>query len=504
MNATNRVLLNTVSQYIRTGLNVILSLYSTRIILEALGSSDYGLYSVIAGVVAMLSFVSNAFVISTQRYLSYSHGLKDKEILPKVFGNSLIIHVVISIVLLILLLCLTNPIVNNYLEIPNDRLDAAKTVYICVAAMIALTFITSPFRALFIARENIVYISIIDVVDGVIKVVFALLLAHISYDKLETYAILLTLISVFNLFSFAIYALLKYEECRFPKLSDIDKSFVKKLTGFAGWTLYSTGCVVVRTQGIAVLINRIFGVIFNASYGIAQQISSALINVSQAIANALSPQIIKAEGGCDRKRMLYLASIECKYAYFMLAMVAIPLMFKMSFILKLWLHDVPENAVMFCNAVIIAALCDTLTGGLGIAFQAIGKIKNYSLVFGTIKLITIPLAYVLVILYQEPYYIMVAFVLNELICSIVRVILLRQTVNMDVPQFLKSSIMPSSIVTIVVVVACYLLNNIIDWTYNIILLFTISILLVVVVAIITMDKTEKDVLNKIIRRIYAK
>ena len=125
MNTTNRVLLNTVSQYVRTGLNVILSLYSTKIILEILGSSDYGLYSVIAGVVAMLSFVSNTFVISTQRYLSFSHGLKDKEILTKVFGNSFIIHVVIGVVLLILLLGLTNPVVCNYLEIPNNRLEAA-------------------------------------------------------------------------------------------------------------------------------------------------------------------------------------------------------------------------------------------------------------------------------------------------------------------------------------------------------------------------------------------
>lgn len=504
MNTTNRVLLNTVSQYVRTGLNVILSLYSTKIILEILGSSDYGLYSVIAGVVAMLSFVSNTFVISTQRYLSFSHGLKDKEILTKVFGNSFIIHVVIGVVLLILLLGLTNPVVCNYLEIPNNRLEAAKTVYICVAAMVALTFITSPFRAIFIARENIVYISIVDVIDGILKVVFALLLSHISYDKLETYALLLTLISLFNLFSFAIYALLKYEECRFPKFSDIDKSYIRKLTGFAGWTLYSTGCVVVRTQGIALLINRVFGVILNASYGIAQQISSALVNVAQAIANAMSPQIIKAEGAGDRERMMYLASIECKYGYFMLAMVAIPLMFEMSFVLKVWLHDVPESAAMFCNAVIIAALCDTLTGGLGIAFQAIGKIKKYSLVFGTIKLITIPLAYVLVTLCHEPYYVMFAFIFNEFISSIVRIILLRQTVNMNVTKFLKSTIVPSFSVTIVVVGVCYLINNTINWAYNIILLFPISIISVIVVALMTMDKTEKDVLNKIIRRIYVK
>lgn len=500
MDKAKRVLYNTLSQYIRTGLNVILSLYSTRIVMETLGEADYGLYSVIAGVVAMLSFVSNALIISTQRYLSYSHSQNDLRFVSKVFGNSLIIHLVISLCLLVLLLSFTNLVVTTFLDIPLNKIAAAKVVYICVVAMIALSFITSPFKALFIARENIVYISIIDVIDGVFKVCAALLLPFICFDKLESYAVLLVSISVFNLIAFGLYAFLKYQECHLPTISEIDKEYVKKLISFASWTLYSTGCVIVRTQGIAVIINRAFGVLVNASYGIAQQVSGALLNVSQAIANALSPQIIKAEGEGNREKMIYLASIECKYAYMMLAMVAIPLIFNMRFILELWLNNVPQNSVMFCNMVIIAAMCDTLTGGLGIANQAIGKIKVYSLIFGSLKLITLPIAYIAIRLIQDPLYVMLPFVIVEFISAIFRMFYLKVTAGLRISVFLKNVISPAICSTVVVIVVCYILNAYISWNYKIIILIPSAVLAAVLVAYFTMSREEKELVKRICRR----
>lgn len=500
MDKAKRVLLNTLSQYIRTGLNIVLSLYSARIVLEALGTNDYGLYSVIAGIVAMLSFVSNALVVSTQRYLSYSHGLNDNKVLTKVFSNSLFIHIIIGFALTLLLLSIESPVITSYLDIPVDRISAAKIVYICVVLMISLSFITSPFRALFIARENIVYISIIDVIDGILKVASAILLTYIDSDKLIAYAFLLVSISVFNLLAFGLYAYFRYEECHLTKFSDIDKSYIKKLTGFASWTLYSTGCVVVRTQGIAVIINKFFGVILNASYGIAQQVSGALMNVAQAIANSLSPQIIKAEGENNRTKMIFLASIECKYSYLLLSMVAIPLIFKMPFILEVWLKSVPDNAVMFCNMVVIAGMCDTLTGGLGIANQAIGKIKVYSLIFGTLKIITLPIAYVAVLIDKNPFYIMLAFVLLELFSAIMRIFFIKSTAGLNVISFVKEIILPSICGTLAVIGVCFAVDYLVTWKYNILLLVPASIVTVVTIAYFTMGSEEKEIFKRIINK----
>ena len=196
MNATNRVLMNTVAQYVRTVFNMILALYSTRLILSALGSTDYGLYAVIAGVVSMLGFVSRALVVSTQRFLSFHHGRRDNENLRKVFANSLVIHIVVAFILLVILISLTSIVITNVLDVPVDRKDAGAIVYILVAGMISISFVTSPFRALFIARENIIYVSVIEILDAVLKVIAAILLTHISYDKLVVYAVLLLFISI--------------------------------------------------------------------------------------------------------------------------------------------------------------------------------------------------------------------------------------------------------------------------------------------------------------------
>lgn len=500
MDKERRVLFNTLSQYIRTGLNIILSLYSTRIVLEALGDIDYGLYSVIAGIVAMLSFVSNALVVSTQRYLSYSHGLNDNKVLTKVFSNSLFIHILIGLFLTFLLLSIESPVITSYLDIPLDRINAAKIVYICVVLMISLSFITSPFRALFIARENIVYISIIDVIDGILKVVSAILLTYTDSDKLILYAFLLVSISVFNLLAFGLYAFLRYDECKLTKVSDIDKHYIKMLTGFASWTLYSTGCVVVRTQGIAVILNRVFGIFLNAAYGIAQQVSGALMNVAQAIANSLSPQIIKAEGENNRSKMIFLASIECKYSYLLLAMVSIPLIFKMSFILEVWLKDVPENAVMFCNMVIIAGMCDTLTGGLGIANQAIGKIKYYSIIFGTLKILTLPIAYIIVIIDKNPYNIMLTFVLFELFSAMVRIFFIQSTAGLNVASFVKKIVLPSLYGTLAAIGVCFSIEHLVIWRYNIAILIPASIIVVATVLYYTMGYEEKIIIKRICHR----
>lgn len=497
---TDKAIINTVAQYVRTVINVLLSLYSTRLVLNALGSADYGLYSVIAGVVAMLGFVSNALVISTQRYLSFYHGKNDNSQLYKVFGNSLLIHITISVFLLAILFSVSDWAVISKLDIPADRVLAARKVYIYVVLMLVLSFLTSPFRALFIARENIVYISLIDVLDGILKLVSALVLAYIAYDKLVFYALFLFCVMLFNMVAFGVFAFVRYKECHFPKIKEIDSGLIKDLLGFASWTLYSTGCVVMRTQGIAIIINKVYGVFLNASYGIAQQVSGALVNVSQAIANALSPQIIKAEGEGDHKRMLYLAGVESKYAFIMLSIVSIPIIFEMPYILNLWLGDVPSYSVVFCRMVIIAALFDTLTSGLGIANQATGNIKIYSLVFGTVKLLTLPLALLLLYFKNEPFIVMCSFVICEFFSSILRIIFLNRSAGLNIKSFIKESIFPALIIAFCSLFSCGVVAFLCNWHYRIIVMLPISLLASLTIFLITMTSDEKTVIRRLINR----
>ncbi len=492
MTNSQRIIVNTAAQYTRTVLNVCMSLYSTRLILAALGQSDYGIYSVVAGVVAMLSFVTNALVTTTQRYLSFHHGAGDKDKIRLVFGNSVLLHIIIGIGLAAILCSIGPWVVNHLLNIAPERIEAALIVYFAAVIMLLLTFLTAPVRALFIARENIVYISIVDVLDGVLKLVLAIWLSHIAYDRLITYAGFMTSIQVFNLLAFTIYAAWKFEECHWPRLREWNKQYIRELSSFAGWTVYSTGCIIARTQGIAILLNRFLGTAINAAYGIALQVTGAVQFVSVSILNAINPQIMKAEGCGDRQRMIMLAEYASKYAFLLLSIVAIPLIAEMDAVLHLWLGEVPDHAVMFCQFILAAALCDQLTIGLGSANQAIGQIRNYSIVVNTIKVLTVPAVWFCLQNGLSLTSVMICYVLFELTCAIVRLPFLKITAGISIRHFIERVLWRVLCPTLVMVLISYCLQQFLSNNYRFILTFIVSMTVgIISIWFTSLDKTEK-------------
>ncbi len=492
MTNSQRIIVNTAAQYTRTIINVCLSLYSTRLILAALGQSDYGIYSVVGGVVAMLSFVTNALVTTTQRYLSFYHGAGNKDKIRLVFGNSMLLHILIGVIAVVVLGAIGPWVINHLLNITPERLEAALVVYYAAVLMLLLSFLTAPVRALFIARENIVYISIVDVLDGVLKLLIAIWLSHITYDRLVTYAGAMTSISLFNLLAFVIFAACRFEECHWPDLKEWNKHYIRDLSSFAGWTIYSTGCIVVRTQGIAILLNRFFGTIINASYGIALQVSGAVQFVSTSILNSMNPQIMKAEGSGNRQQMIMLAEYASKYSFLLLSFVAIPLIAEMDAVLHLWLGNVPENAAMFCRFVLAAALCDQLTIGLGCANQAIGQIRNYSLVINTIKILTVPAAWGCLKLGYPALSVMVCYLLFEIICAIARLPFLRITAGINIRHFVHYVFLYSCCPIVAMVTTTYCVQHFLSFPYRFFVTITLTILTGIVCIWFTgLDKNEK-------------
>jgi O-antigen/teichoic acid export membrane protein len=500
MNSLKRVLINTIAQYIRTFLNIVLALYSTRIVLATLGSTDFGLYSVIAGVVSMLSFATNTFLVTTQRFLSFYHGKNDKQMIKKIFANSVFIHLCISVIVVAVLLSVTSLVINHLLTIPEERIIAATRVYQTIVVIICFTIFTCPFKALFVARENIVYISIIDVIDGVLKVVIAILLSVILYDRLITYGLLLIGIAVFNFLAYSVYAFVKYEECHVPSLKSVEKKYVKQLLGFASWTLIHVGCVIGRTQGIAVVINNLFTATLNASYGISQQVLGALASLSSSITNAMSPQIIKAEGGNQRKKMLRLSGLVSKYGFIILSVAAIPIIYEYPFILKKWLGNVPDGAIMFCRFITISALVDQLTVGLGTANKAIGDIKVYSILFGILKILTIPLCLILLYCDYNPLMIMISFLSMEVISSFSRILFLKNTAKLSIKSYALHILYPALTPVIAAVFCCFLINYFMDWNYRIILLLFVSTTVICSISYMMLSSSEKVALQRIIKK----
>lgn len=505
MNNSSRVIANTAAQYIRTIINLCLSLYSTRVILDALGLADYGIYTLVAGVVSLLSFVINALVVTTQRYLSFYSGQNSYHKIKDVFYNSVIIHVALACVAGVFFEIAGLFLFDGVFNIDSSRIYAAKIVFHIVTINVIISFITAPFRAILIAHENIVFISIIDVIDGILKLIIAFVILRSSYDKLILYAFLLCCIQLFNLLIFISYDTNKYKECVLFPIRSINWSIIKEMAGFAIWTIYSIFCVTGRTQGVAIILNKFGGVVINAAYGIGMQVNGAISFLSQSVANAINPQIMKAEGAGNRNKMLRLAEIESKICFLLLSMFLIPCVFEMPGLLELWLGRVPEKSVYFCRMILIATLIDQLTVGLIAANQSIGKIKTYSLVINSIKLLTIPACIAGIYIFPNIYAIMYFYILFELICAISRLFFLKKTAGLSIFGFFKRVIFKELIPVLILTLYCYLIIS--NYSFNYRFIFTICSAVVVYfisICLFGMCDDEKQIIKNLVLKFLGK
>lgn len=443
MEPSKRILLNTLAQYTRAVLTTCMSLYSVRLVLKALGETDYGIYTLVAGVVAMLGFVTNAMVITTQRHLSYSFGQHDEVQSRKTFSCSAMMHLGIGTLLVLILIATKGLLFSHVLSIPTARIDVASWIYTTTIGMTFLSFIEAPFKALFIARENIVYISVVEVTDGIMRLLLVVLLLDGATDPLYTYGSLMLGIWAVRFLLFSVWPILHYPECS-PRhfLHDLDKKVIVALSGFAGWTTYSMGCVITRNQGINVVFSRSsMGMMLCASYGIAQQVVGGAQIVSTSILNAMNPQIMQAEGAGNRALMLHRAEQESRISSAMLATVFIPLVVFMEPILHIWLGTVPAKATFLCQCLLLAQIIDQSTYGLHTANQAIGHIRNYTLLMYTPKLLILPLAWIIQAWGGGVEAIMLLFLCMEALVAGMRIPYLHRHGGLDMKAF-SSSVFP--------------------------------------------------------------
>lgn len=501
MDSAKRVILNTSAQYIRTIISGILTLYSARIILHSLGSDDFGIYSLVAGVVMMLSFITNALSTTTQRYVSYYQGKGDIYQTKIVFCNSFFLHIGIG-VLVVLLLFILYPFLYDIIAIPGDREYAASCVYFSVVAMLLISFIASPFRAILIAHENIVFISIIDVLDAIIKLLIAFSLSRISCDKLIYYGGMLAAIQLINLIAFAWYCFKNYVECVFPRFSYIDVNYLRGLSGFAGWSIYTIGCQIGRSQGINILLNRLLGTAVNAAYGLALQISSYANFLSDALINSIRPQIIKAEGSSERNRMIYLSEVACKYSFFLMSLVAIPCLFETPKLLSLWLGEYPDQTILLTRMYLLAMILDMLTLSFNIANQAIGKLKIYTICVNTGKLLTVPIAYFLLKLDFPLYSMAVCYIIIEFLSALIRLPIIKRQTGLTYDSYLSNVILRLLVPTVICIITCVFITKYLHSDYRLFLTFGVSTLFYSLsFFLIAMTKSERcRILNMLFRR----
>lgn len=501
MKASSRVVVNTLAQYIRTILIVIISLYTSRVVLANLGVHDFGIYSLVGGVIAMLSFIRRNLSKTTQRFLSYHHGRKNSEMVVKIFNNSVCTQLIISLALCGILFACTSLIFEHFLNIPPDRKLAAQTVYWLMLMNLFFSMQSAPYEAALIARENIVFSSVVSLIDALLKIPVAVSLYYISLNKLEWYSVMMSMVTVLNFLMYRFYCKSKYDECRHFSLSSFSWSLFREMFSFMGWNVYGTMCFTGRTQGIAILLNRYFSTAINAAFGLGGHVAGHVQFLSSALTTAINPQIIKSEGAGDRKRMFRLAEISCKFSFLLMSIIAIPAIIYIDFLLDIWLREVPEYTGMFCTMIILAAMVDLTTLNLNTANQAIGNVKIYSICINTIKIFTLPFAWLVLKLGMSPYHVMVVYVVFEAMCAASRLIFLHININLSIRQYMRNvfaGITPTFIINLTV---CYFASRFMAGWWFVVVLALSFVVTGGAAWMVGLKNDEKEVLSKVLVRI---
>ena len=508
MNRQALIVVNTLAQFTRTIVNVGLGFYSTRLVLEALGDSNYGVYTLVAGVVFLLSFVTNAMSTTTQRFLSYHRGNGDITLLKKTFGNIIFLHVLLTILILMILELIGLFLFDGFLNINKEQIPVAKYTYQCVIFMVLCSCMASPFRGLLISHQNLIFVSIVDIVDGILKLVIAVVILYWVFmkDALMEYSLLMTIINLFNLVVFSIFCFFKYEECVMPKLKNWCFSMIKQMLGFTGWVVYSAFVIVGRNQGTAIVLNKFYGTIVNTAFGLASQINSACTFISGSILNAFNPQIIKLKGEQNHLGAFRYAQTASKLCYlFMLALV-MPLCVYMPEIIKIWLGYVPEYAVILGRIVILTTLSDQLTTGLSVINKAVGKLKRYALTVDTVKILTIPVMAILLILKLPLIIAFGTYFLMEIISAMLRLPIVKCESDFSIVGWIRDVILRVIIPTILVFLLYMGSAFFLPHTYSIILIVSITgtLILVFVSYLIALNRAEKLIVNTLYTTLLSK
>lgn len=442
-----RIAKNTLLLYARMLYSLFISLFTSRVILAALGFEDYGLYNVIGSVVTMFVFLRSAMGNSVHRFITYAIGKGDDKRLGDIFSMSLMIHTGLAV--LIVLLCETAGLwfLNTQMTIPVGREIAANWVFQFSILACALSVICVPYDAEIIAHEKMGVFAFIQILNSTLNLAIVYAVKYYPQDKLIFYAFLLLMVQVMNRFIYGIYCSKHFPETKFHIVKD--KALLKEMTGFAGWSLIGNMAYIGYTQGLNLVLNVFFGPAVNAARGIALQVQAAIKGFVTNFQMAVNPQITKSYAQNDFSRLHSLIYTSSKFSYFLLLCMVLPVALESDTILHLWLGEIPEFTIPFVILTLTIMLLDPISNPIGVANNATGSIKKYQLVEGGTLLLIVPIAYIAVKLGGNP---LSVFVVQLIICYIVqveRLFLVCHKINMSIRTYCRKIILRISVVTIV-------------------------------------------------------
>jgi len=494
MRPSSKVLLNSVILYIKLLITMAITLVSVPVVLRSLGESDYGLYNLIAGVIAMLAFLNASMSISTQRFLSVAIGKNDTNRINSIFNVGIVLHLLIGLVVVLLFEICFPFLFNDFLNIPPERILAGKLVYQFLVINTLFSILTVPFEAALNAKENMLTYSLINILSSCFKLALAFSLLHCSSDRLITYALGMAIISILVAIVNYVYVTKRYKDFSVNLKCGFNKEIFSGMLGFTGWSTFGAVATLGRNQGIAIIINLFFGTIANAAYGIANQINGALSYFSSNFQKAINPQLMQSAGMNNRNRLIMISYVSSKYSVIVLSLFAIPLIIEMHYVLKMWLGTIPEYTFKMSQWTLVLAIAYQYSAGLMSSIQAIGKIRNYFIVMSVLILLNIPISFFLMKSGLPIYYTLICCVVIEFLSFLTRLFMAHRLVGINIKDFLYKIFLSTLLCICIAGLPCLLVKQLLPESFLRFVIVSMSYLIMYLVSIwyIALNDSERN------------
>jgi O-antigen/teichoic acid export membrane protein len=494
----SKIIKNSGILYVRLIITSIVGLISTRLLLQALGVSDFGLYNVVGSIVVMMGFLNTVMISTTYRYIAFEMGKGNLDGINQVFNISLVIHFCLGILLVLFAETIGSFYIHNYLEVPADQINDAYFVFRFSIWGTVFTIISIPYQGLITAQEKFFVRASLEIIGSVLRLGAVLLVVSYLGNRLKLYSILMMIVMIIPAILYYYYSKKEYATfIRFKFQKDWDK--YKEMLGFSGWIMIGAGAHVGKSQGAALIINSFFGTVLNATFGIANQVSMIISMFSKNLSQAAIPQIIKNYGGNNTVRSTELTLYISKYSFFLMLLPALPILLETDYILKLWLVDIPVYTTIFIKLFIIYALIESLNSGIPAIIQASGKIKWFQLINSTILLLSLPVAYFLFRLGLPPYYITIVFISAIILTTLITLVLLKKIISFNIRELIHKVYFRVILVTLLLMPLLYIRNLIAESFGRLVIISILSVVLYfIVIYFVGLEKVERKAVIAIV------
>lgn len=495
---------NTVFLYIRMIVVMLITFFSTRILLSTLGIDDFGIYNVVCGFVTMFSFLNTSMANGVQRFYSFAIGKNDPKSISKIFTLAAIIQLIIAIIIIVIVETVGIWYLYNKMNISANRVFAAFWVFQNALLSLFFVILTVPYNGAVMAYEKMNFYAIVSIIDAILKLVVVFILPYCGIDKLICYGLLISVISILDfLFNF-FYCKRHFPQIKFVK--HIDRGLLPSMISFSGWNIFGSLAHMGKIQGVNLVLNAFWGTVVNTAFGISAQISNAVSSLTAGFVTALRPQMIKsfAAGDLDyTMKLLYSAS---KLTFFLVLIIAVPIFEEISSILDFWLGvgKYPEMTIVFCKLTILTVLFDSFATPLSIIVHASGKMRTFQIVCSLVVISVVPLSYIVAKLWNDAAIVISIGLFTTILAQLVRLLLIKNIIKFSILSYCVKVFIPTTIVFLLSCIAALLVNrisieNLEFW--GVLMKIGLNVIVCfIVIYIIGLSKTEKNIVKSFIKK----